>query len=128
MKAPFQTPQVLLAWLIECGAMDIADGSDPIYRISQAGNEALKQEKSRDKLGALFVKESAYEDVLKELVKFCAAPKTRKEIDDKFTSHPLLQEPKIYPSYFVGLLEEVGALEWDGGWSATKDALRKVGE
>jgi len=129
MNVPLQTPQVLLSWLIQCQAIsniNVSTSDEALYQTTLAGLIALEQEQSSDKIMALFNKEPEYQSVYLDIISLCKEPKSRMEIEKHLADNPILEQPKIYPSYFIDSLESAGGLEWNNHWVATQTALSRL--
>ena len=46
-------------------------------------------------------------------------PKSRGEIEALLRGDPLLENPKIYASFFIDALELAGGIAWDEKWRTT---------
>ncbi len=129
MKVPLQKPQIFLTWLIECQAILAAhptSNDETQYQTTLEGLIALEQEQSDDKIEALFTKEPEYKSVYLDILSLCKNPKSRIDIEKHLMGNPLLESPKIYPSYFIDSLETAGGLEWNSHWVTTSTAISKL--
>ena len=58
------------------------------------------------------------------ILEHCAAEaRTTQYLDNLVESHPLAQNPQRFGSYFVGRLEDCGALVWEGAWKTARSAM-----
>jgi hypothetical protein len=73
-----------------------------------------------ERLRRLLEEEPAYVDIFRMIREFCPDGRSISEIEYLLLAHPMLQKPKIYPSYLVDRLEFAGALEWTGKWQTTE--------
>ncbi len=128
MKVPLQTVQVLLSWLLGCeGIKEIVKNEAPsLWVTTDAGLLALEKELKEDKLEALFMNEPTYKTIYLMVLNFCKDAKSRMEIEAHLEGQPLLENPKIYASYFIDTLETAGALVWNGSWNTTQKAYAKL--
>lgn len=128
MKLPLQTPQVLLSWLKECEAICecVQEDASSLWQTTQAGECALEEEMKEDRIESLFVNDAHYTPVYKKVLEFCKVGKSRMEIESHLAQHPLLENPKIYASYFIDALEKAGGLVWESHWKTTQKAYAKL--
>lgn len=128
MKASFQTVQVLLSWLVDCeGIKEIVQNDEPsLWVTTEAGVLVVKKENEGDKLETLFLEDKKYQTIYLSILQLCKDAKSRKEIEDSLVDNPLLENPKIYPSYFIDTLEMAGGLLWNGRWETTDKAYAKL--
>lgn len=128
MNVPLQTVQVLLSWLLGCeGVKEIVKSEAPsLWVTTDAGLMALEKELQEDKLEALFISEATYKTIYLRVLKFCKDAKSRMEIEAHLEGEPLLENPKIYASYFIDTLETAGGLVWNGSWKTTQKAYAKL--
>jgi hypothetical protein len=123
MRASAHTPKMLLAWMIEIGAIaghKKEDSETALWLTTEAGIEAIAGRDPAERLRRLLEEEPAYEDVYRKILEFCPEGRSLSDIENLLRAHPALQRPQIYPSYLVDRLEFAGALEWDGNWRATE--------
>lgn len=128
MKVPFQSPQTLLSWLAGAGA--IAQVSLPQgrgreeekgWQTTEAGRKAAEREDPGRRLAELLGEQARYREVYLAVLRFCEAPRTRVEVERLLDGNPLLEEPKVYASYFLQNLEARGGVEWvDNRWRTTE--------
>jgi len=128
MKVVMQTPQVLLSWLLHCGGIqEIPQGEHAsMWITTPAGLVALEQDKSMDKLEALFVDEPQYKSIYLCVLEFCKEARSRMDIETLLSGNKQMENPKIYPNYFINTLEKAGSLVWNGHWNTTQSALAKL--
>ncbi len=128
MKIPLQTPQVFIGWLRDCGAIEeiVLEPKPSLWQLTPAGNIALQKERANDKLEALLREDASYKTIYLMVLKFCKQAKSRIEIEAHLSNHPLLENPKIYPSYFIDMLEKADGLIWDSAWKTTQKAYAKL--
>ena len=128
MKVIMQTPQILLSWLFHCGGIkEIPQGEHAsMWITTPAGLIALEKDKSVDKLEELFINEPEYKPIYLCVLAFCKEARSRMDIEALLSGNELMENPKIYPNYFINTLEKTGSLVWDGHWSTTQSALVKV--
>jgi hypothetical protein len=68
------------------------------------------------------------------LLRFCAQPRSLKDIQDFFASTPDLAldlvtaHQRLAPDYYVDRLEKAGGLVWRGAWVATEAGLRAAAQ
>lgn len=128
MKVPLQNTKVLLSWLVACeGIKEIVRHNEPsLWRTTDSGVIALEKENKEDKLEALFLSDPHYKTIYLMVLQFCKDAKSRMEIESHLENHPLLENPKIYASYFIDMLETAGGLVWDDSWKTTQKAYAKL--
>jgi hypothetical protein len=128
MKVVMQTPQLLLSWLLHCGGVKELTHKEEIsvWITTPAGILALEQENNIDKIEALFNEEPRYKSIYLSVMKFCKEARSRMDIEAFLSGNELMENPKIYPSYFIDTLEKADALVWNNHWSTTQNALSKL--
>jgi len=128
MKGSLQTVHVLLAWLIDCeGIKEIVQNEKPsLWVTTEAGVLVVQKENEGDKLETLFLEDQKYQTIYLSILQLCKDAKSRKEIEDSLSDNSLLENPKIYPSYFIDALERAGGLLWNGYWKTTPKAYTKL--
>jgi hypothetical protein len=122
MKTALQTPQVLLTWLVEAGGVEqvAAEEQEPTWRTTPAGRNVIRIEDPGDRLERLLAQDSVYREIFLQVLQLCIVPTSRSEIESMLNSHPLLENPKVYASYFVEALERARGLEWADKWRTTQ--------
>ncbi|MDR0309983.1 MAG: hypothetical protein LBJ21_00190 [Acidobacteriota bacterium] len=127
MRTAAHTPKMLLAWMIETGAVarymeeDSEKGSkDARWLTTEAGIEAIAGRDPAERLRRLLDEEPEYSDIYRMILEFCSCERSISEIEYLLRAHPALENPKVYPSYLVDRLEFTGALEWTGKWRAAE--------
>lgn len=128
MKVPFLTPQTLLSWLVRAGA--IAQVSLPQgegqkeetgWQTTEAGRRAAQREEPGRRLRELLAEQARYREIYLQVLRFCEVPRTRVEVEKLLDGNPLMEEPKVYASYFLQNLEARGGVEWaDNRWRTTQ--------
>jgi len=93
---------------------------------TEAGVLVVKKENEDDKLETLFLEDQKYRTIYLSILQLCKDAKSRKEIEDSLVDNPLLENPKIYPSYFIDALEMAGGLLWNEHWETTPKAYPKL--
>lgn len=66
--------------------------------------------------------------VYREIMKFCAEPKTKNDVE-RFVLETLkatYDKVKVWPAYFIWELERSGGLRWEGKWKTTEVGLKAV--
>ncbi|MDR3437924.1 hypothetical protein [Telmatospirillum sp.] len=122
MKSALHPPRLLLSWLVAAGGIEsiAPNDAEPGWRTTAAGRSVLEIENPSIRLCRLLDAEPAYRDVYRLVLQSCLAPKTRPEIESVLDGNPLLETPKLYPSFFIERLESAGGLEWDQKWRTTE--------
>lgn len=130
MKTALQTPQALLARMVKAGGIEHLKKQDEpeesktkkssTFRTTKAGNEVIARQSPSRCLQALLSEDAKYCSVYELVLKTCEVPKTREEIEAVLKENPLLEQPKIYASYFLEGLDKNGGLEWDEKWQTTQ--------
>ena len=128
MKIPLHTSQILLSWLLGCDAMRelMMENEPSLWVTTEAGVCAFEKEASEDKLEALFMSDPTYKTIYLMVLNFCKEAKSRMEIEAHLANQPLLENPKLYASYFIDTLEVAGGLIWNGAWMTTQKAYAKL--
>jgi len=124
MKTAIHSPNILLGWLEEAGGIErVVIEEKERWQTTDAGRKVAETEAPEKKLLELIAKEPAYSEVYTQVLKFCQTPRTRAEIEGLLEGNPVMEEPKVYPTFFIQGLEEVGGLEWvDKKWRTTEPA------
>jgi hypothetical protein len=97
------------------------------YVTTAAGVAAFDELDPRKRISELLGSMSEHTDTLAQVLEFCEASRTYKEIEDLLESSGLdwsgteSDETAVHPSFFVSTLERVGALAWNDGWLATDE-------
>lgn len=121
MKRAMHTPQEILFWLEDCGALEKGKENDiVIWQTTEAGINAAEKESFQNQLTRLFINEAEYQEIFLEILKACLKPKSRSEIESLLMDNPIMKESGILASYFIDRLERAGGLVWDGKWKTTK--------
>ncbi len=129
MKTALQSPRVLLSWLVESGGVEqiSAEAGDksPRWRTTEAGMNLVRGESPSNRLMQMLARNPIYRDVYLNVLRSCAVPKARTEIESMLEDNPALENPKVYASVFIDSLERAGGLEWNEKWRTTEagDAL-----
>lgn len=128
MKVVLQTPQILLSWLFHCGGIKELSQEEhaSMWITTPAGLIALEKDKSVDKLEELFMNEPEYKPIYLCVLEFCKKARSLMDIETLLADNELMENPKIYPNYFINTLEKTGSLVWDGHWATTQSALVKL--
>lgn len=133
MKNSMHSPQILLSWLEDAGGIEriVQEQDEPIWRITPAGQNAANILSEDNRLRKLFAEESRYHDIFVQVLEGCSSPKSRMDIEDMLEGNPILEKPKVYPSFFIEMLEKAGGLVWDEKWKTTqagKDFLKSLNQ
>jgi hypothetical protein len=122
MKTALQSPQVLLLWLVQAGGIEELPQEKQAskWQTTAAGESVVQAESPRHRIEHLLTADPAYSSVYREVLQACLAPKSRDEVESLLRGNPLLETPKIYPSFFLETLERAGGLEWDRKWQTTR--------
>lgn len=126
VKKSWQSPQILLSWLIQAGGIEesMVKKGKTVWQTTPAGRIALNSASLADQLEQLIKGESTYQGIYLNILQFCLSPRSRAEIEARIRENPILEEPKVYASFFIDGLEEAGGLEWDGKWMTTQAGKR----
>lgn len=124
MKTAIHSPNILLGWLEEAGGIErVVVEEEERWQTTQAGKKVAEMEAPEKRLLELMDKEPAYSQFYMQVLKFCQTPRTRAEIEGLLEGNPVMEEPKVYPKFFIQGLEEAGGLEWvDKKWRTTEAA------
>jgi hypothetical protein len=121
MKTAIHSPNVLLRWLEKVGGVErVAVGEEERWQTTEAGKKVVETQAPRMRLRELISQEPVYSDVYTQVLRFCEIPKTRTEIEELLQGNPVLENPKVYPTFFIQGLEAAGGLEWNGKWRTTE--------
>ena len=102
------------------------------WATTEAGLHVLEDNQPIDRIHALFAENMAYLPVYQRVLTLCSQDggismaDLKQEVDDD----PLLQQPRLYASYFADQLERCEALTWKRRWMTTdigKLALAELG-
>lgn len=123
MKGAMHSPRLLLSWLEEAGGIELITAEkgngEGMWYTTPAGRNVIRKEGNDSCLGRLLAQEPLYQDIFLQVLKACLSPKSRMEIESMLNENPILEEPKVYPSFFIEKLEEARCLEWDEKWKIT---------
>ena len=131
MKGSLQSSKTFLKWLAEVGGIEQIAAKDedeePVWHTTAAGQNVVKMESYGNRFERLLAQEPKYKDIYLKVLESCVSPKSRTELESMFSGNPILENPLVYPSYFIETLERAGGLEWDEKWRTTqagKDLLK----
>lgn len=124
MKTAIHFPNILLGWLGEVGGIErVVVEEKERWQTTDAGKKVAEMEAPEKRLLELIAKEPVYSEVYTQVLKFCQTPRTRAEIEELLQGNPVMEELKVYPTFFIQGLEEAGGLEWvDQKWRTTEAA------
>ena len=94
---------------------------------TEAGRKAIAAMKPAERLGALFAEAPERNEVYVRVMTFCRTPRSFEEVsalleaDAPMASRNPYTDLPLYPSAYLGHLEEAGGLVWDEGWRITED-------
>jgi hypothetical protein len=127
-RTTLQSPLTLVSWLAEWGALIpiVEEGKSQKWQVSETGAYVVNSLASADRLTALMNSEDNAN--LLKLLTNLTEPKSRQELEDILGGDKLFDEIGVYPSYFIGLLEEAGGIEWNGKWRMTKTGMEFLGK
>lgn len=132
MKGALQSPKMMLAWLVEAGGINriTTKGMEPMWLTTAAGQNVVRNESYSNRLGRLLAQQAKYRDIYLAVLEACMSPKSRIELELLLSGNPALEDPIVYPSFFIETLEKAGGLEWDEKWRTTQagEELLKGGE
>lgn len=120
MRAAMHTPQEILSWLENCGAIEKRNENDKVmWCTTEAGVNAVEKESFQNQMTRLFINEPEYQESFLEILKACLEPKSLSEIESFFNANPKMKETGVFASYFIEKLERAGGLVWDRKWKIT---------
>jgi len=121
MSASLHSPSVLLAWMVQVRAIEEILGKDgaSAWRTTSAGRNVLRLACPDERLSHLVAQSGSYRNIYHLLLEACLEPETRSGIEALLQGNPLLEDPKVSPSFFIGELEVAGGLGWEGKWKTT---------
>ncbi|CVH78411.1 hypothetical protein BN3658_01500 [Coriobacteriaceae bacterium CHKCI002] len=103
------------------GNLVVADPAEGTWSLTEAGAAFLDGDPMGARTRELMAKDAAYVPVYRELLAFVSQrPRSKSDIDQVIDAHPLVQNPRLFSGYFLGELERIDAMEWDGAWRITK--------
>jgi hypothetical protein len=125
MKSAIQSPPTFLTWLVEAGgieqvAVDEEEKKEPTWRTTQAGRKVVLSESPGNRLAQLLSQEPVYRETFRQVLRSCVVPKSRGEIEAMLRGSPVVENPKVYASFFTETLERAGGLEWNEKWQTTE--------
>ena len=122
MKVALQPPQVLVKWLVQFGGIEqiVAEDQEPTWRTTPAGRNVVRIEKPGNWLEQLLAREPIYNEIYVQVLQSCVAPKTKGEIESLLRGNRVVDNFKVYASFFIEGLERAGGLEWDKKWRTTQ--------
>ena len=131
MRGAWQSPQVLMTWLVEAGGLEALAGKseEPRWQTTEAGRLAVESENAQNRLETLLEeKDGKYRDVYLQILTACKSPKSRDEIEAMLKGNPALENPKIYASYFLQNLEKREAVVFKEKWETTESYSGVISE
>jgi hypothetical protein len=122
MTVALQSPQILLSWLVESGGIEqiATEDGEAMWCTTPDGRNVVRSESYGNRLVRLLAQETIYRDICLQVLQSCVSPKSRIEIESMLRGNPVLEDSKVYASFFIEALEEAGGLEWDQKWKTTK--------
>jgi hypothetical protein len=122
MQPAFQSPQVLLSWLIQAGGIEPIEDEKgaQVFITTKAGRNVVRLESPNGRIEHLLAEDLVYHDIYLQVLHACLTSKSKGEIESMLCGNPVLENPMVYPSFIIGRLEEAGGLEWDGKWRTTQ--------
>jgi hypothetical protein len=119
-RTTLQSARTLISWLVEWEALllIVEEDKPQKWQASETGEFVVKALAPADRLTAIM--NNGDKANLLKLLTNLSEPKTRQELEDILGGDKLFGEIGVYPSYFIGLLEEAGGIEWNGKWRLTK--------
>lgn len=122
MQASLQPYQVLLTWLVQCAGIEqaAAEGEPFLWRTTPAGMHVARISSLGERLALLAAQSQVYRDIYHQILQSCVVPKTKEEIESMLHDNPALENSGMYPSFFIGELEEAGGLDWADTWRTTE--------
>jgi hypothetical protein len=141
MKTAIHSPGILLGWLAEAGGVERVavpargstlpappetpgEGEEETqekWQTTEAGKQVAEMEAPQKRLLELIAQEPAYSEIYRQVIGFCQTPRQRAEIEKLLQGNPVMEKPKVYPTFFIQGLEEAGGLEWvDNRWRTTQ--------
>lgn len=91
------------AWIATPEAVAYLDGLDPMAD-----------------LAGMLEDDARYTGIYQRILAFCTEGRSASEIANLVDDDPLLEKPRRLSGYFVGKLEDAGALVWKGRWQTTE--------
>jgi hypothetical protein len=123
MKTAIHSPNILMGWLEEVGGIErvVMEEEEERWGTTEAGQKVAEMEAPVKRLLELMSKEPVFSEIYGQVLRFCQTPRTRSEVEEHLQGNPVMEESKVYPTFFMQGLEEAGGLEWvDKRWRTTE--------
>ncbi|MBM4467201.1 MAG: response regulator transcription factor [Chloroflexi bacterium] len=122
MQTAIYPPIILLGWLEKIGGIErmVVEEEEERWQTTEAGKRVAAREALAKRLLELLAQEPVYQDIYMQVLRFCQTPRARAEIEELLEGNPVMEKPKVYPTFFIQGLEEAGGLEWVGKWQTTE--------
>ncbi|MDR3763530.1 MAG: hypothetical protein P4M01_05480 [Acidobacteriota bacterium] len=130
MAVSIHTPQILVCWLLECGALrPIGEpGENEMLETTEAGRCEVESQNCGQLLRQLLEREPEYRREFLEVLELCVSPRTRSEVEDALESHAPADRPPVLVSFYLDALEHAGGIEWNHKWQTTEVAKHLLRE
>jgi hypothetical protein len=114
-------PHALLSLLIKGGGLQQSKGEKGqiILKTTPVGLKAIATICPSNLITDLFVRDAKSKETYLAILKECIAPKSLDELEDIFPQPEIADENNALVSYFLGELEDAGAIEWNIKWHTT---------
>jgi hypothetical protein len=105
------------------GFRSVAPRPEHAYRTTAAGLEALAENVGSKAVLDTLSEDRRYLPLFRRILELSSAEGgcTAKELDAAIDPDPLCENPRRFCGYFLGRLENAGAIRWQGTWSATDE-------
>lgn len=115
-------PVTLRGWLERAGGLScerLENGTETCTT-TPAGLAYLEANDPVECLRAVVDSDPQYRELFLHMLNFCLTPRDKDQIEETVYDHKFLEREKSpYPTAFLGVLEDAGAIRWDGQWSTT---------
>ena len=103
------------------GFITVTPAPPSFYRATQAGLDAVSERVSERRVVKTITEESRYIPLYERIFALVSREggSATKELDQAIDSDPLCEEPRRFCGYFLGRLEEAGAVRWRDSWVLT---------
>jgi hypothetical protein len=128
-KAMLHSAQAIVNCLLESGGLETLKNESAMeLQTTPAGKTVADAAAPNKRLIRLFRSSPEYADIFISIIRACAQPKTTQQIESMLADNEIMARENIFASYFIGELEDAGALEWDVKWVSTQSGMEAAAE
>lgn len=116
-------PTTLRGWLEQAGALEpvTLESEEVGWKTTVSGLIYLDKTNLSKELQAVIDSDPERRSLYLELLNFCQSPKDKEEIEERLYTGKFLSKGSMpYPTAFIGVMEEAGAMQWNGQWITTE--------